>query len=450
MYPVRADLMPEKSGAVVMTKESVAFVTGLAFPISAYDRSSLVLVAQSPNWGRFDAEALEHDDHEKFRTSLREVASGASESCALLCHVASEKSNVVYGFHADQKHIYISATKLANDIMFSATLDTYVAMVVALLSIPTRERSLRNTLSLVRSMADSLLCSVEESLKASDNDETYQRSVRGQLSDMSSFARHRTAEIVLHKRTHNVLAVLRHTLLFPEHLKVKLDLGSSLGLCANLDRERLKALLESCVAHIVLLSAENIEISAMMRLRKLHIEITYTGKPFMSTKSALLDVLIGYATVLGGAVSDTTVGKHQYVVVEIPLEILEHEREAIKVLCVESNPVVQKIIMQFAQQFCHKIMFASDGREAVKAIESGPFDVVFIEYQTPLMSGIEVVNIIRSRESLAAERRTPVVVLTGALDEAARKKALESGADLVQAKPLSIERYSAIVDSFTL
>lgn len=72
------------------------------------------------------------------------------------------------------------------------------------------------------------------------------------------------------------------------------------------------------------------------------------------------------------------------------------------------------------------------GGTAIEAVESRPFDVVFLDLMLPDIDGFEVCRRIKSRPESKA---TPIVMVSAALADENRAKGMQAGADGYVAKP---------------
>jgi two-component system sensor histidine kinase/response regulator len=109
--------------------------------------------------------------------------------------------------------------------------------------------------------------------------------------------------------------------------------------------------------------------------------------------------------------------------------------EPLNVLLAEDHPVNQKVAVRMLQHQGHKVAVASDGRQAIVALEAGRFDVVLMDLQMPEMDGFEALREIRAREPLTG-RHIPVIALTAHAMQGDRERCLEAGFDGYLAKPI--------------
>jgi len=84
----------------------------------------------------------------------------------------------------------------------------------------------------------------------------------------------------------------------------------------------------------------------------------------------------------------------------------------------------------------------SSGDEALKAVTSRPPDLVILDLNLPVISGLDVCRIIRSRSEA---RHLPIIMLTARTTEDDRVSGLDHGADDYVTKPFSLRELSARV-----
>jgi CheY-like chemotaxis protein/HPt (histidine-containing phosphotransfer) domain-containing protein len=110
----------------------------------------------------------------------------------------------------------------------------------------------------------------------------------------------------------------------------------------------------------------------------------------------------------------------------------------LRVLLAEDNAVNQTLVTRLLEGQGHQVVLAANGREALAALNGGPFDVVLMDVQMPELDGFEATAALREREK-AAGRRTPVLALTAHALKGDRERCLEAGMDGYLAKPIRSE-----------
>ena len=119
-----------------------------------------------------------------------------------------------------------------------------------------------------------------------------------------------------------------------------------------------------------------------------------------------------------------------------------------RILLAEDGVTNQKLAVALLLKWGHVVTVANDGREAVNAYESQPFDLVLMDVQMPEMDGLEATVCIRALESKLG-RHTPIVAMTARAMKGDRELCLESGMDGYVSKPVrQRELYQAIAAFF--
>jgi len=88
------------------------------------------------------------------------------------------------------------------------------------------------------------------------------------------------------------------------------------------------------------------------------------------------------------------------------------DREGLRVLVAEDNPVNQLVIRTLLQQAGIDSTMVDNGALAVEAWARGHWDVILMDVQMPVMDGIDAARLIRSREVESGRPRTPIIALT--------------------------------------
>jgi len=109
----------------------------------------------------------------------------------------------------------------------------------------------------------------------------------------------------------------------------------------------------------------------------------------------------------------------------------------LRLLVAEDNEVNQSVIShQLARLGQQVVVVASNGRDAVDALEHFAVDAVLMDCQMPELDGYEATREIRSREG--SGRRVWIIAMTANTMEGDREKCLFSGMDDYVSKPASL------------
>jgi PAS domain S-box-containing protein len=123
----------------------------------------------------------------------------------------------------------------------------------------------------------------------------------------------------------------------------------------------------------------------------------------------------------------------------------------VRVLLAEDH-VINQMVVQLMLDGTAEVVIAGNGREAVDAALAGPaFDVILMDTQMPVMDGLTAIRLIRQAEAQSGLPRTPVISLTANAMAHQVQAAMEAGADLHLAKPITSDAlYAAIEEAMAL
>jgi len=116
------------------------------------------------------------------------------------------------------------------------------------------------------------------------------------------------------------------------------------------------------------------------------------------------------------------------------------------VLLAEDHEVNQKVV-QLMLNGCADIVVAADGEQALNAfLNDGPFDVVLMDSQMPVMDGLTATRGIRQAEFRLGRIRTPIISLTANAMAHQVAACREAGADFHLAKPITTAGLMGVLD----
>ena len=107
---------------------------------------------------------------------------------------------------------------------------------------------------------------------------------------------------------------------------------------------------------------------------------------------------------------------------------------AYKILVVEDEPDIRKLVHYNLTQDHYKVVEAESGDQALKLIQRDKPSLVILDLMMPGMSGLEVCRVLRGQDETA---KLPILMLTAKAGESDRVLGLELGADDYLAKPFS-------------
>lgn len=107
--------------------------------------------------------------------------------------------------------------------------------------------------------------------------------------------------------------------------------------------------------------------------------------------------------------------------------------EVISLLVVDDNETNLDMLSRRLQRKGYSVSTACDGPSALELIEAEPFDLVLLDLMMPGMSGLEVLERIRQKHTVA---EMPVIMVTAKHDSSTVVEALDAGASDYVTKPI--------------
>ncbi|PIC87389.1 DNA-binding response regulator [Sporosarcina sp. P20a] len=111
-----------------------------------------------------------------------------------------------------------------------------------------------------------------------------------------------------------------------------------------------------------------------------------------------------------------------------------------KILIVEDELSIQKLLEFTLQQADYKTVLANDGEEAVEKVLDEQPDLIILDLMLPKIDGLEVCRMLRKEDI-----ETPIIMLTAKGEEMDKIVGLEMGADDYMTKPFSPREVAARV-----
>ena len=107
-----------------------------------------------------------------------------------------------------------------------------------------------------------------------------------------------------------------------------------------------------------------------------------------------------------------------------------------RVLVVEDNPVNLRVARKLLQRLGLESEAATDGQEALKALDGGGYDLVLMDCQMPVMDGYQATRSVRQSEAQRGLARLPIIAMTANAMAGDRQKCLDAGMDDYLSKPI--------------
>ena len=116
------------------------------------------------------------------------------------------------------------------------------------------------------------------------------------------------------------------------------------------------------------------------------------------------------------------------------------------ILLAEDNVINQKMTERILLNHGHKVKIASDGAEAISAMERDSFDLILMDVQMPGMDGLRATGIIREREKKSGSPAIPIIAMTAHAMKGDRERCLKAGMNDYISKPAKAEDLLNVID----
>lgn len=111
-------------------------------------------------------------------------------------------------------------------------------------------------------------------------------------------------------------------------------------------------------------------------------------------------------------------------------------KDGLRVLVAEDNIVNQKVVLKMLLNLKCRVDCVANGAEAVEAVRTTDYDLVFMDYQMPVMGGLEATREIRS-DSSNRYKQIPIIALTASAITGSREEGLVAGMTDFVSKPIT-------------
>ncbi|TPX59855.1 hypothetical protein SpCBS45565_g07655 [Spizellomyces sp. 'palustris'] len=122
------------------------------------------------------------------------------------------------------------------------------------------------------------------------------------------------------------------------------------------------------------------------------------------------------------------------------------DRIPLRILVVEDNIINQKLALRLLNQLGYMPDLASNGFEAVEAMHKECYDLILMDIQMPVMSGLEATKLIRTSDKIP--RQPIILALTANAMTSDRDRCLAAGMDGHISKPVKSEDLQSNIETY--
>ena len=118
--------------------------------------------------------------------------------------------------------------------------------------------------------------------------------------------------------------------------------------------------------------------------------------------------------------------------------------QALRVLVAEDHPVNRAYLEAVLDKLGHAAVFSENGEQAVRAVQSGDFDVVLMDLHMPMMDGFAAARAIRTMPPPKGD--LPIIALTADAFQESQERARQAGMNGFLTKPAHLPQLREVLD----
>ena len=127
----------------------------------------------------------------------------------------------------------------------------------------------------------------------------------------------------------------------------------------------------------------------------------------------------------------------------------EVSKNKLKILLAEDNLINQKVAKMTLDKMGHIVEIAENGEIAIEKFLSTEFDLILMDVQMPIMSGIDATKQIRKiEEAINKPKGIPIIAMTANVMKQDREEYLASGMDDYISKPFKLAELLSLLDKY--
>jgi len=126
-------------------------------------------------------------------------------------------------------------------------------------------------------------------------------------------------------------------------------------------------------------------------------------------------------------------------------DVVHLKSGGVRILVAEDNSVNQLLVLSQLKSLGYSAIAVANGREAVEAVSSIPYDLVLMDCQMPEMDGFTATQAIRKLEQTTGRHITIIALTANAMKED-QERCLQSGMDDYMSKPLRKDTLAKVLE----
>ena len=126
--------------------------------------------------------------------------------------------------------------------------------------------------------------------------------------------------------------------------------------------------------------------------------------------------------------------------------VREMRRAGVRLLLAEDNITNQQVAVGILRKLGLHADAVANGREALEALQTIPYDLVLMDVQMPEMDGLQAARAIRDPRTPVLDHQVPIVAMTAHAMQGDREQCLEAGMNDYVSKPVNPQALAEAVE----